>query len=70
MEFNKLLDKNLKRNKFFITAGTSIAGYFLIRTFPLSLFIKKRNTNDQRVSVKLNPYAVSRENTGTKNVRK
>jgi hypothetical protein len=70
MEFKKLLDKKLKRNKFFVTAGTGIVGYFLLRTFPLSLFSKKGSTNGQQVSVKLNPDAVSRENTGAKNVRK
>ena len=70
MEFNKLLDKKLKRNKFFVTAGTGIAGYFLIRTYPLSYLFKKRSTNVKTVSVKLNPQAVSRENSGVKNVRK
>jgi hypothetical protein len=70
MDFNKLLDNKLKRNKFFVTAGTGIAGYFLLKTFPLSLFINKRNTKTQTISVKLNPDAVSRENAGVNNVGK
>ena len=70
MEFNKLFHKKLKRNKFFVTAGTGIAGYFLLRTFPLSLLLKKKQTDDLSVSIKLNPDAVSRENTGANNVGK
>ena len=65
-----MLDKKIKRNKFFLTAGTGVAGFFLLKTFPFSLFSKKGNSNKKGVSVKLNPHAVSREKTGAGNVRK
>jgi hypothetical protein len=64
-----MLDKKIKRNKFFIIAGTGITGFFLLRTFPFNLFSKKNDLNKNEVSVKLNPYAVSRTKTGNLNVR-
>lgn len=64
-----MLDKKIKRNKFFLTAGTSIAGFFFLRTLPFSLFSKKDIINKKEVSVKLNPHAVSRQKTGDGNVR-
>jgi hypothetical protein len=69
MEFDKVLDKKLKRNKFFITVGTAATAYFVMKTFPFSYLFKKRNTSKQIVPVKLNPYAVSREKTKVDNVR-
>ena len=64
-----MLDKKIKRNKFFLTAGTGIAGFLLLRTFPISLFSKKDDSNRKEVHVKLNPYAVSRKKAGNLNVR-
>jgi hypothetical protein len=64
-----MLDKKIKRNKFFLTAGTSVAGFFLLKTFPFSLFSKKDNINKKEFSVKLNPHAVSRQKAGNGNVR-
>jgi hypothetical protein len=69
MELRNMLNKKIKRNKFFITAGTGVAGFFLLKTFPLSLFSKKVESNKREVSVKLNPHAVSRQKTGDGNVR-
>ena len=64
-----MLDKKIKRNKFFLTAGTGVAGFFLLRTFPLNLFSKKGDINKKEVSVKLNPHAVSRQKAGNGNGR-
>jgi hypothetical protein len=61
-------DKKINRNKFFITAGTGIAGFFLLKTFPFSLFSKKDVTNKKEVSVKVNPQAVKRQKAGNGNV--
>jgi hypothetical protein len=69
MELKNMLDKKIKRNKFFLTAGTGVAGFFLLRTFPLNLFSKKDDINKKEVSVKLNPHAVSRQKAGNGNVR-
>jgi hypothetical protein len=69
MELKNMLDKKIKRNKFFINAGTGIAGFFLLKTFPLSLFSKKGDVNKKEVSVKLNPHAVSRQKAGNGNGR-
>jgi|CZKP01.1.fsa_nt_gi hypothetical protein len=64
-----MLDNKIKRNKFFLTAGIGVAGFFLLRTFPFNLFSKKGNANNKAVSVKLNPHAVSRQKAGNGNVR-
>jgi hypothetical protein len=69
MELRNMLYKKIKRNKFFITAGTGVAGFFLLKTFPFSLFSKKDVINKKEVKVKLNPHAVSRQKTGDGNVR-
>ena len=69
MELKNMLDKKIKRNKFFVTAGTSVAGFFLLKTFTFSMFSKKGDSNKRGVSVKLNPHAVSRNKSGNGNVR-
>jgi hypothetical protein len=69
MELKNMLDKKIKRNKFFINAGTGIAGFFLLKAFPLSLFSPKGDINKKEVSVKLNPHAVSRQKAGNGNGR-
>jgi hypothetical protein len=69
MELRNMLDKKIKRNKFFITAGTGVAGFFLLKTFPFSLFSKKDVINKKEVKVNLNPHAVSRQKTGDGNVK-
>jgi hypothetical protein len=63
-----MLDKKIKRNKFFITAGAGIAGFFLLKTLPFSLFSKKSDSDKRAVSVKLDPHAVSRQKAGNINV--
>jgi hypothetical protein len=69
MELKNMLDKKIKRNKFFLTAGTGVAGFFLLRTFPLNLFSKNGDINKNEVYVKLNPHAVSRQKAGNSNGR-
>ena len=64
MELKNMLDKKIKRNKFFLIAGTGVAGFFFLRTFPLNQFSKKGDINKKEVSVKLNPLAVSRQKAG------
>lgn len=63
-----MLDKKIKRNKFFITAGTGIAGFFLLKTFPFSMFSKKDDSNKKGFLVKVNPHAVKRQKAGNGNV--
>jgi hypothetical protein len=63
-----MLDKKIKRNKFFITAGTGVAGFFLLKTFPFSMFSKKGELNKKEILVKLEPHAVCRQKTGNDNV--
>ena len=64
-----MLDKKIKRNKFFLIAGSSVAGFFFFKTFPFNLFSLKGNPNKKKVLVKLNPQAVSRQKAGNGNVR-
>jgi hypothetical protein len=64
-----MLDKKIKRNKFFLTTGTSIAGFFLLKTFPFSMFSKKDYINTEKVTVKLDPHSISRQKAGNENVR-
>ena len=66
---NNMFNKKIKRNKFFVFTGTGIAGFFLLRSFPLNLFSKRLDSNKKKVSVKLNPDAVSRQKTGNPNAR-
>jgi hypothetical protein len=64
-----MLDIKIKRNRFFITAGTGVVGFFLLKIFPISMFSKKNDSNKRGVSVILNPHAVSRQKAGNANVR-
>ncbi len=75
MEFKNLnFDKKINRKKFFYSLGAGIAGYVVLRSLPFKLFRKKENLNSNKVEnkknsrVKINPLAVSRKNTGGKNV--
>ena len=68
MEIKNMLDKKIKRNKFFISAGAGIVGFFLFKTFPFNLFSHNGFSGKKNISVKLNPHAVSRRKTGNVNV--
>jgi hypothetical protein len=56
-----------KRRNFFLKAGAGTAGFFLIKAIPFNLFPGK-SKNTEQVKVELNPLAVSRKQTGEKNV--
>jgi hypothetical protein len=59
-----MVENKIKRNKFFLTAGTGIAGFILLKSFSLNLFVKGLDLTKKKVSVKLNPDAVSRNKAG------
>jgi hypothetical protein len=74
MKFSDLnLDKKIKRKKFFVSAAASVAAYTVLRSFPLSLLFgnkgNKKNKNRKSDRIKVNPLAVSRNNSGNNNVR-
>jgi hypothetical protein len=68
MELTEFFQKKLKRKSFFTAAGTGMLSYFVLRTFPFSLFAKKEIKSKQKIKVKINPLAVERKNTGKANV--
>jgi hypothetical protein len=68
LEIENMLDKKIKRNKFFLTTGTGITGFFLLKTFPFSLFPFNGHTNNNKMLVKMNPHAVGRNKAGNTNV--
>jgi hypothetical protein len=63
-----MLDKKIKRNKFFFTFGTSIAGFFLLKSLPFNLVSFKSESGKSTISVKLNPHAISRQKAGNSDV--
>jgi hypothetical protein len=74
MKFSDLnLNKKIKRKKFFVAAAASVATYTVLRSFPLSLLfgnkVNKKNKNSKSDRIKVNPLAVSRENSGDSNAR-
>ena len=74
MKFSDLnLNKKIKRKKFFVAAAASVATYAVLRSFPLSLLFgnkeNKKVKNRKSDTIKVNPLAVSRENSGDSNVR-
>lgn len=66
METGKLNPKNINRKKFFTSIGTGVVGYFLVKSIPFSFLAKSRK--DKKVTIEINPDAVSRTNIGDKNV--
>ena len=64
-----MVDNKIKRNKFFLTAGTGITGFFLLKTFPFSLFSFNGQTNNKKILVRLNPHAISRRKAGKTDVK-
>ncbi|HEY6906109.1 MAG TPA: hypothetical protein VI230_01490 [Ignavibacteriaceae bacterium] len=62
MEFNP---KKIDRKKFFSSLGTAAFGYFLIKSLPFGLM--KNRTDYKRVSIEINPDAISRTKIGEKN---
>jgi hypothetical protein len=62
MEIKNLLHNKFNRKRFFLTAGTGITGYFLLKRFPFNIIGKKEDT----IRVKINPNSVSRNKAGGK----
>ncbi|MHB8579725.1 MAG: hypothetical protein ACYDA4_07670 [Ignavibacteriaceae bacterium] len=70
MNIQKLFDKKLERGKFFISLGAGLAGLFLFRLFPLKLLFKSKynfKEKSQKIKVRINPLAVSRNKLGDNN---
>ena len=70
METNNKNFTKMKRKKFFVSAGTGVFGFMLMKTFPFNLFKNSAKIESEKVSgikVKLNPHAVSRNNSGANN---
>ncbi|MBA4250199.1 MAG: hypothetical protein C0425_01490 [Chlorobiaceae bacterium] len=58
----------MERKKFFSTIGFSILGLFALKSFPFGkLFARNSNTKKNKITVKINPDAVSRKSTGVQN---
>jgi len=73
MKFSSFnFDKKIERKKFLITSAASFAAYVVLRSFPFNLFNRKMESNkidkQKRDMVKAHPLAVSRKNSGGKNV--
>jgi len=72
MEIQKIFDKKLKRKNFFYSIGAGIAGYTIMKSFPLN-FLSKRfsnnNKENKKIKIRINPLAVSRQKTGKTNGR-
>lgn len=50
----------IDRKKFFLTAATSFLGISLLNKFPFNLFEKNSKSENDKIQVKINPSAVSR----------
>ncbi len=70
MNIQNIFQKSVNRKKFFSSLGAGLAGYFVVKSLPLR-FLGKRIFNDknesEKVSVKINPFAVSRQKIGGNN---
>lgn len=66
MEFQKIISKKVNRKKFFSSLGTGVFGYLLIRSIPFSL--SGKSAPEKKVTIEINPDAVSRTKIGEKNV--
>ncbi|MDR3669059.1 MAG: hypothetical protein P4L35_19690 [Ignavibacteriaceae bacterium] len=63
-----MFDNKIKRNKFLVSIGTGIAGFFLLRVLPFNIFPHKINSVKRTVIVRLDPHAVSRNKIGNTHV--
>ncbi|CAG1770997.1 hypothetical protein BAC3_01481 [uncultured bacterium] len=55
----------MKRKKFFILAGTALAGLMSFRIYPFQR-TQQETTKQKKVSVRINPLAVHRKSGGSK----
>lgn len=58
----------MNRKKFFTSLSITATGIFLLNSFPFKGISKKLFHKTDKLVVKKNPLAVSRKNTGVKNV--
>ncbi len=69
MELKNILNKRIKRDKFFASMGAIAAGYVIMRSLPLrflSKSFKKNNLRSKKAMVKLNSLAVSRSKAASR----
>ncbi len=58
----------MNRKKFFTSISFGAIGFTIYNSFPMKYFYKKTDRFNHKVSVKINPFAVSRKKVGDKNV--
>jgi hypothetical protein len=58
---------NINRKKFFYTVGKGLFGVFAVKLLSFSGFFVKPFAKSKTVEVKINPDAISRDNSGKKN---
>jgi len=72
MKINSInFDKKIERKIFFIAAAAGVAAYTVFKSFPFKFFSSKNQgkiSNPKNDMIKVNPMAVSRKNTGGRNV--
>lgn len=73
MEIKNLIDKKIKRNKFFMALGLGAGSYMLTRSLMYKIFSKsftdKKSISESKIKVRINSSAVSRTKPGVKNGR-
>jgi hypothetical protein len=57
----------LDRKKFFLSAAAGLAGIALFNKFPFSFLARESKSANSKISVKINPMAVSRGSEKGKN---
>ena len=70
MKLQRLLQKKIDRKNFFYSLGAGVAGYVAMKSFPFKYIGKKLFSNEEnnnKVLVKINPFAVSRKKIGGNN---
>ena len=66
--FDKLTNQNkIKRSSFFASTGLAATGFFVAISLPFKLFGKNGISNNEKVTVQINPDAVSRKKIGETN---
>ena len=71
MKAQNFFRRKIGRKNFFYSVGAGLAGYAVMKTFPFGLLSKKlfnSKKDSEKISVKINPFAVSRNKIGGNNV--
>jgi hypothetical protein len=58
----------MNRKKFFTSISLGAVGFAVYNSFPMKFFSKPSVFNNNKIEVKVNPFAVSRKKVGGKNV--